>query len=738
MRLTALFLGGLLLAGEARTQSPVVVAPGPEAPAPLRIGLVLSGGGARGMAHVGVLKVLDELHVHLDAIAGTSMGAVVGGLYASGMSGREIEALLSSPDWRDAFRERVPRDDLSFRRKEEDREFLVNLPLGVQGRELLLPTGLVQEQKLTQLLRRVTLPVASITRFDELTIPFRAVATDLETGDPVVIDSGDLATALRASMSAPGVFAPVERNGRLLVDGGLVENLPIDVARAMHVDVLIVVDAGFPLQTRDRLNSLASVSNQALAILVRRDVERQRTTLTSKDLLLQPALGVRSSYDFSAVADAVLAGETAARAAQAQLSVLAASTVAPAAVPALASAGLPTVQFIATEPGSGRYERLLQTTFADQLGKPLDPGLIAQRLAVLYGSGNFQVLDYHLARSPQNTDGLVFTARRNSWGPIYLRLGLSLQDDFEGNSTFNAAARATFTELNVLGAEALLDLRVGATPRAAAEFYQPLSVRRSYFIAPRLQAEAHDVPQLQNGKIIGEYRVRSFEYGLDAGREFGNWGQLRGGVLDSRGSTYVRLGDFGVPQQNFHVPAAFLRFSYDRLDSANFPRHGQALTLTVRDEFSGSGPEGSDLATFDWRAAWSRGKDTALAWLSGGSTIGGSETNVREYFPLGGFLSLSGISAQSLAGPHYAIARAIYLHSVGNGGEGILNVPAYVGASYELGNVWSQRSDISVDSARRDASLFFGADTYIGPVYLAVGYDEAGTTGFYLFLGHNF
>ena len=745
MRLTALFLGGLLLAGVARSQQPQSAPQDTAVPrAPLRIGLVLSGGGARGMAHVGVLKVLDDMHVHVDAIAGTSMGAVVGGLYASGMSGRDIEQLLSSRDWQDAFRERVPRDDLSFRRKEEDRDFLVNFPLGIRGRELVIPTGLVQEQKLTQLLRRVTLPTAKITNFDELPIPFRAVATDLETGDPVIMDSGDLATALRASMSAPGVFAPVERNGRLLVDGGLVENLPIDVARAMHVDVLIVVDAGFPLQPRDHLNSLTSVSNQALAILVRRDVDRQRTSLTSKDLLLQPTLGPRSSYDFGSVDTAVYAGEAAARIAQAQLAVLAAAA-APAggpgtraAGPALASTESVIVQFIATEPGSRRYERLLQTTFADQIGKPVDAGLIAQRLAVLYGSGNFEVLDYRLQHSEQGTDGLVFSARRNSWGPNYLRLGLSLQDDFKGNSTFNAAARVTFTELNALGAEALLDLRVGESPLAGVEFYQPLSVQRSYFIAPRMVAEAHDVPQLENGSIIGEYRVRTFEYGLDFGREFGNWGQLRGGVLDSRGSTAVQLGDFSVPEESFHTPAAFLRFSYDRLDSADFPRHGQSLTLAVRDEFSGSGAEGSDLATLDWRAAWSHNKDTLLAWLSGGSTIGGSLTNVREYFLLGGFLSLSGLPAQSLAGPHYAIARGIYFHSVGNGGEGILDVPAYIGASLELGNVWTQRSDISVASARRDASLFFGADTYIGPVYLAVGYDEGGSMGLYLFLGHNF
>jgi len=269
MRLTALILAGLLLAGSAWSAPATGAAPGaPDATRP-RIGLVLSGGGARGAAHIGVLKVLDELHLHVDAIAGTSMGAVVGGLYASGMSGRQIEALFTSVDWQDAFSDRPRRADLGFRRKQEDRDFLVNLPLGVQGHRLQIPTGLIQGQKLTQLLRRATLPVANLSRFDAFPTRFRAVATDLESGAAVIMDSGDLTTALRASMSAPGFLAPVERDGRLLVDGGLVENLPIDVARGMGVDVLIVVDAGFPLQTRDRLNSLTSVSNQALAILVR-------------------------------------------------------------------------------------------------------------------------------------------------------------------------------------------------------------------------------------------------------------------------------------------------------------------------------------------------------------------------------------------------------------------------------------------------------------------------------------
>jgi NTE family protein len=749
MRLTALILGGLLLAGAAQAEPPAADSPPAQAPTQRpRIGLVLSGGGGRGMAHAGVLKVLDDLHVHVDAIAGTSMGAVVGGLYASGMSGREIERLLASVDWQDAFRDRPPRAELGFRRKQEEHDFLVNLPLGVQGRKLQIPTGLVQGEKLTQLIRRATLPVAGITRFDDLHIPFRAVATDLESGTSVVMDSGDLTTALRASMSAPGLFAPVERDGRLLVDGGLTENLPIDVARAMGVDVLIVVDAGFPLQTRDRLNSLTSVSNQALAILVRRDVQRQLATLGPNDVLIQPALGQRSSYDFNGVSAAVALGLVAAQELQPKLLALAGGArppevagpgdAAPATLPVVPAAALPTVQFIAADAGSRNYQRMLNAVFADQIGKPLDPDVIDRRIKSIYGQGNLELLDYRVERTPQGATGLVFTARRNSWGPNYLRLGLSLEDDFAGNSTFNAAGRVSFTELNPLGAEAVLDLQVGAAPRVAAEFYQPLSPLQHYFVAPHLQAEAHNVPQLLNGQAIGSYRVRTFEYGLDLGRELGNWGEVRAGILDTRGTTAVRLGDFSVPEVSYHTQAGFMRFSYDRLDSTTFPRSGHALTLSVRAEQAGRGAEGSDLFTFDWRGAWSAGKNTAVAWLSGGSTIGGSDTNVRAYFPLGGFLNLSGTPAQSLAGPHYAIARLLYVRSVGRGGEGILNVPAYAGISYELGNVWTNRSELSIGSARNDASLFFGADTYIGPAYLAVGYDEGGNTAFYLFLGRSF
>jgi NTE family protein len=280
------------------------------------------------------------------------------------------------------------------------------------------------------------------------------------------------------------------------------------------------------------------------------------------------------------------------------------------------------------------------------------------------------------------------------------------------------------------------DLQVGTSPLLATELYLPLSNVTRYFIAPHADVEAHDVAQIVDDRQVGQFRVSSVDYGIDFGREFSNWGEVRVGAVESHGSSRVDLG-VSAPASNFDVTEFFLRFGLDTLTSANFPRSGEALTAQVSVEGNGGGEQGTDLFTLDWRAAHSWARNTVVAWFTAGSTIGGSETNVRTFFPLGGFLNLSGVPAESLAGPQYAIGRLIYLRKVGNGGEGILDVPAYVGTSFEAGNVWSMRRDISFGSTHKDFSVFFGADTYIGPAYLAVGYDESGSTAFYLFLGRS-
>ena len=407
-----------------------------EAPRP-RVGLVLSGGGARGAAHVGVLKVLEELRVPIDAISGTSMGAVVGGLYASGLSATEIEKLISSVNWQDAFQDRPPRAELGFRRKQDDRNFLVRYALGVTEKGFTLPTGLVQGQKLEQVLRNASLPVAAIDDFDRLPIPFRALATDLETGEAVVMDSGDLVTAMRASMSAPGVFSPAPRGGRLLVDGGLVENLPIDAARAMGVDVLIVVDVSFPLYQRDQLASPIEVTNQAFAILIRNRTLEQREKLSPTDIVIDPPLGRVTSVDFTRVPQALLAGESAARAARPALTALILDEARyrdylTARNPRATKP--PLVDFVKADPESQTYSALIEATMSDLVGKPLDAELIKERLSSLYALDLFESIDYSLVEEGERR-GLRMNLRRKSWGPNYVRVGLESRGRFRGQQS---------------------------------------------------------------------------------------------------------------------------------------------------------------------------------------------------------------------------------------------------------------------------------------------------------------
>jgi NTE family protein len=715
-----------------------------------RIGLVLSGGGARGAAHIGVLKVLEENHVPVDAIAGTSMGAVVGGLYASGLSAADIERVMTSVDWQDAFRDRPARKDLNFRRKLEDQNFLVKFPLGLKSRKFRLPRGLVQGQKLTQILRSLTLPVSQIQDFDELAIPFRAIATDIVTGERVVLDDGDLTTAMRASLSAPGVFAPVDSGGRMLVDGGLSSNLPIDVAREMNVDVLIVVDCGFPLLERGKLNSVAEVSNQMLAILIRHNTSMQRKTLGVRDVIIDPALGDFSSLDFSQHAKAMKIGEQAARGASERLAALGV----PAdefqrivAARASQRSAPPRIDFLRVEPEAERYAGAIDALFSDQVGRTADPTQLGKRVNELYGQGNLEIFDYRVVPGMENpvddpVYGLALTTRRNSWGPNYLRFGLQLQNDFEGNSSFNAAVRGTLAEITKYGGEWVWDLQVGETPRVATEVYLPVGYRSRWFTAPHAEFQIRTLPVAgDNERILAEYRVRSTNFGIDFGRELGNYGEVRVGWGRSFGESQVRVGDPILGSREFDSRTFFGEFRYDSVNDVNFPREGGTFTLGWQAEREGKGTltdANADLLVYDQLYAHSWGRNTGIIWGSAGLRTDNDIDVVRSFFSLGGFLNMSGITPETLVGPNYAILRAIYYRQIGVEGTGFLDVPVYIGASVEQGNVWNRRQDISFGSSMTNGSLFLGLDTILGPVYFALGMNDGGGSAYYLFLGRTF
>ena len=731
------------------TSADAIAAPDQARPAGARprVGLVLSGGGARGIAHVGVLKVLEQLNVPIDAVAGTSMGAVVGGLYASGLNAREIEKIMTSLNWQAAFHDRPPREDLTLRRKQEDENFLVKFPLGVRDHKIVLPKGLVEGQSLSQLLRRLTLPVARITDFDDLPTQFRAVATDLESGEQVVLASGDLTSAMRASMSAPGIFAPVERQGRLLVDGGIADNVPVDVARAMGVDLVIVVDVGSPLQQRAKLSDVTSISNQMLAILLRRNAEQQLASLRPRDVLIAPALGDASSFDFGAVARYIGVGEAAARAVTEQLAPLAVEAGEMQHYQQRREAlrlPPPVIQFVQAEGGSQQYSQSLDRLFRDMAGKPLDPDAVARRVTALYGLGGLDTLDYRVV-ARDNYYGLALDARPSSMGPNYLRFGLSLQDDFQGHATYEAAVRFVMSGITRNAGEWVTDLQGGTTSLVSTELFLPLAEFSGWFVMPHVSDEVRDLYWFNQQSLEAEYRVHTFQYGADFGYQFGNWGEARVGVQRQQGHYVLAVGDPtdpNLPEESFtpfDLINYFVRLTYDRLDDINFPHSGQQASLqwSANRDTSGLG-QYSDQVTMSYLGAYSFGRDTFSFSAAGGTTLQANVNDLNLLFPLGGFLNLSGLRANSLLGPNYGIARIMYYRQIGRGGPGYFDVPTYLGASLEAGNVWESRSEATFGNTQKDASVFLGMDTLLGPLYLAMGFDEHGNQAFYLFLGRTF
>ena len=747
-RVLGLFLAAWLAApvlANAQT-SPEPPTPGDLHPRP-RIGLVLSGGGARGTAHIGVLKVLEQMRVPIDAIAGTSMGAVVGGLYASGLSARDIEKIMTSINWQDAFRDRPPREDLDLRRKEEDETFLVKYHLGVRDGHIVVPKGLIQGQKLSETLRRLTLPVARITDFDELATPFRAVATDLESGDSVVMGSGDLTSAMRASLSAPGVFAPVEREGRLLVDGGIADNVPVDIARTMGVEVLIVVDVGSPLLPRQQLTSAPVISNQVISILIQRNAQEQLATLSSRDILIRPALGNASAFDFGSVARVIAVGEKAARESAPQLAALAVSErdMQQYALRREASrVPPPRIDFVTVEPGSERYAAAADTLFGDLVGKPLNPDAVARRMTFLYGRGAFDTLDYRVIGEEGNY-GLAIDARPASEGRYYLRFGLSLQDDFQGNSTYTAAMRFVMSDITRNAGEWVTDLSVGAYSGISSELFLPLAQYSGWFVMPHISDLTRDLYWYQEQNLVAKYRLHTFDYGIDFGHQFGNWGEIRVGAQREQGHYVLAIGDPSdpnLPVQSFapyNLNEYFVRLTYDRLDDINFPRSGQQAVLQYSAYRNASGiVQSADQVTGSYIGAYSFGRDTLSFSLAGGTTLQANVTDLNLQFPLGGFLNLSALRADSLLGPNYGIARALFYRQIGRGGPGYLDLPTYLGLSLEMGNVWQSRSAASFGNTERNASLWLGLDTFIGPIYIASGFDTHGNVQYYLFLGRPF
>jgi NTE family protein len=704
-----------------------------------RVGLVLSGGGARGAAHIGVLKVMEELRVPVDCIAGTSMGSIIGALYAAGLSPADMQNLIKGIDWSEALWDSPHRERESFRRKQDDRLALFPTELGVGAKGISSKSGITSGARLDLIFRGLTLDFGGLASFDQLRIPYRAVATDLKDGSMVVLDRGDLARAMRASMSLPGAFTPVEIGGRTLIDGGIARNLPVDVARSMGAERIIAIDISTPPGEDVRHLSALGVLSQTMSVLSERNVVTSRAEIGQDDLLITPPLGDAGSTDFSRIVENIAIGEKAARAHEAELRRF---SVSPAEYSEFvqrqrrqSGAEGPRLRIDAIDIEGVRRVPLevVRRRMKTRPGEPLNIPLLFEDLDRIAQLGEFESVGYRVDMGGEG-NRLVIEAREKSWGPAYLRFGIAAEATFQGDNDFNATLYHRRPEINRLGAEWKTVVSIGNPALIGTEFYQPLEPGRNWFVAPRFgwEQDAKEV-FLPNGDLEG-LKSRRIGGGLDFGIQMRNYGEIRLGV--ERGNVHVDpTTTTTFDAVDAETGGARLKFTYDQLDNIFFPTRGN---FTLLDVFLSRGSLGADdeydKALLQTTQAVTVGKNTFVG-AAGIGTDFGSSIPFYAQFELGGFLKLSGFPRGSLRGDKQALfSLADYWRVARLGAVG----QVYAGGAFQAGNVWAQGEPARFGDLIYSGTIFLGVNTKFIPFYVGYGLAEGGHNAEYLFIGRAF
>jgi NTE family protein len=732
----------LAFAVSARAQTPS--AQGEPVAAPKgrpKIGLVLSGGGARGAAHVGVLKVLEELRVPVDVIVGTSMGSIVGASYASGNTVADMERDIGAITTAGLFTDRPPRADLPMRRKADDSEPYIIPELGLTGDGIVLPKGIITGVSVEAQLRRLV-KVQSARTFDQLPIPFRAIATDLGTGEMVVLKEGSLVTAMRASMSVPGGMAPVQIGTRQLVDGGLVRNLPVDIARQLGAEVIIAVNLGTPLLKPDEITSVLKVTAQMINILTEQNVRQSLSELKERDILILPELGDFSASDFDNLPKTVPIGEAAARKVADRLKALSLPPEQYAALRARQAAPDSSSRFVVIDQvrveGAKRInpEVVLQS-MQTEAGKPLDRDTLDLDLRRIYGRGDFENVSYTL----EEVDGKDVLTVKVLEKPEthYIRFGLELEADLGKRSYFNLYASHRAKALNRFGAEWKNDVILGRDVMVASEFYQPLSERQYFFVAPRVQYLNKPLDLYIDDLLVAEYQDQSAVAQFDVGANFLQYGQVRLGVASGGRRFSQQSGSLLLPAVGTtNIRAAVFDLRLDQLAGVNFPTSGWAAHAQ---NFSQLASLGADNPYNRWtaagQAAASLGRHTIELSVSAGGRWGANTIPSYDQFELGGFLKLSGLAPGQLRTQEYEYVRLGYRTKLA---EIPLFEGMYFGAALEAARakpiipVWNDKPLTGAVTIPAGA-LYLGVDSPIGPLYLGFGYSNRNNSAVYLFLG---
>jgi NTE family protein len=721
----------LTRAQDTKLEPPVASQPQPRA----TIGVALEGGGALGLAHVGVLDWFEEHHIPVDYIAGTSMGGLVGGLYAIGRSPRELAAIIAQQKWDIIIGGQTPYEDLSYRRKEDARDFPTFIQLGLK-KGLSLPAGLNAGHQISLLIDRETLPYAAVKSFDDLPIPYRCVATDLVSGKEVVFKDGSLSRAMRASMSIPGVFKPVRDGDRVLVDGGIVANLPTDVVRQMGADIVIAVHLDISPVKADDIQSIFSVLGRSVDVVVR---ENELRGLAAADLVVKVDLHDFSSMDYQESKNIIAKGFAAAQDKARVLLPFALSDADwqqyLAARDARKLNEVPVPQFVrvqGTDPNAARH---LEAFLQPVVGKPIDTKTLSAMLTRLTGIGKYDSAGYTQIEEDGRT-GLLVTVSEKAYAPPTLLVASEVDGSEPLDVTYTLAARLTLMDVAGYRSEWRNDILFGNTYGVASELYKPFTPSTKWFIAPRGSADSTQFRIYQRADPVVIYRLATANIGADVGYTFNRFAEIRFGYeigdLDAR----VRLGLPVFPSVAGRTGSARLHFRIDRTDDPVVPRRGYTAQTTFRwfDSYPGA-PEGFPAMQGQVQFFQPITRPASL-FVSGegGTTFGTRDTGPFPLFFLGGPGRLSAYGLNELYGDQYYLFRVGYLHD-------LFTMPPFLGkkiyaiASYEFAKMYGFPTESKFPN---DVTAGILAQTAVGPLFIGGSLGDDGHRKWFFQLGRVF
>lgn len=736
------------------------------------IAVVLAGGGAKGAAHIGVLKALEDMFIPVDIVTGTSMGAYVGGLYATGMSADEIESLIYSTDWNSGYRDRVDRSERRVIEKIYEDHYQINTDLGVGLDGLSSPKGVVQGQGMMTLLRETSGNLPKLDSFDQLPIRYRAVATDIVKLEQVVLDKGLLTDVMMASMSVPGALPPYEIDGKLLVDGGVTNNMPVDLAKAMGADIVIAVDISSEYLDTEQIENFVAVGGQLSNYLVRRTTDEQINLLTDEDTLLSPSVGNMDTMEFHKMPQAYAWGYEVAFKEKEKLSRYSVSTSQyqdyidhkEEARRKLAYGDELVIDRITLNNHSHFDDQVVLNKLDIQTGEAVPTELMEQKVRNLYAIDRFETVTYHFETDNDETN-LVVDVKEKEWGPNYMNFRFFLEEDFSSDSQYSLGVSTNFTGLNRAGAELKLNFDLGTDRRISAVWSSPflsnsnlvnlasITYSKDQKHTPIEGFSSGSSLDMTDNSLSTTYTDWTFEAAVGYQPQF--WQSAYFGVryIDGK-ANLTSLPVFG--DADYKRQGLFTRYRLDTLDDYSLPTSGFLVDLEyfVSDDSVSGNSISSDGSNQDVnysndvvheistkvRGAISFDKHT----LVGGLEYGVVEDKSSENPPiqpkeLGGFLRLSGISRDSLVGENLLFGSIVYRYKWFENDFGLFTAPVYFGASLEYGGVWSDTS-LSVSDAPLYAagSVFAGVASPIGPIVFAYGMTEESHESYYLIVGHTF